>query len=64
MKVRFLQDYQGQHTGPHFYRAGQVVELDDATASRLVTDKRAQPVPQPKQTTITRRRRSAKKGTK
>jgi hypothetical protein len=19
MKVRFLTDYQGQHTGPHFY---------------------------------------------
>ena len=42
MKVRFLQDYQGQHTGPHFYQAGQVADLDDSVASRLIADKRAE----------------------
>jgi len=41
MKVRFLQDYQGQYTGPHFYVAGQVVDLDESTASRLIADNRA-----------------------
>ena len=27
MRLRFTQDYQGQWTGPHFYRAGQVAAL-------------------------------------
>jgi hypothetical protein len=41
MRLRFLQDYQGQWTGPHFYRAGEVYDLDDATARLLVGDGRA-----------------------
>jgi hypothetical protein len=41
MKVRFLQDYQGQHTGPHFYLAGQVADVDDSAAARLIADNRA-----------------------
>ena len=56
MRLRFTQDYQGQWTGPHFYRAGEMVDLDDATALLLVGDGRAvevvlpvQPAPQPVQ---------------
>ena len=44
MEVRFLQDYQGQHTGPHFYQAGQVVELKDSAALALIRDGRAEEV--------------------
>ena len=56
MRLRFLQDYQGQWTGPHFYRCGEVYDLDDATARLLVGDGRAvevvppvQPAPEPVQ---------------
>lgn len=41
MKVRFLMDYQGQYSGPHFYQVGQVVELLDSTAALLIADGRA-----------------------
>ena len=45
VEVRFLQDYQGQYSGPHFYRAGQVVEVDASTAALLIADGRAVGVP-------------------
>lgn len=41
MLVRFLQDYQGQHTGPHFFLAGEEAELDDYASSHLIADGRA-----------------------
>jgi len=44
MRVRFLQDYQGKLTGPHFYRVGEVYELDQATAETLVAEGRAEVV--------------------
>ena len=52
MKIKFLQDYQGQWTGVHFYREGQVVDLDDAVAEALIGDGRAvafapEPAPKP-----------------
>lgn len=56
MQVCFLQDYQGQWTGPHFYKAGEVYDLDDVTAHLLISDGRAvevvppvQPAPEPVQ---------------
>jgi hypothetical protein len=42
MKVRFLTDYQGQHTGPHFYLAGQVADVVESAALRLIADHRAE----------------------
>jgi hypothetical protein len=47
MRVRFTQDYQGQWTGPHFYRCGQEYDLDDVTAHLLVADGRAVEVKPP-----------------
>lgn len=41
MQVRFTQDYQGQWTGPHFYLAGVVYDLDSTTAHLLIDDGRA-----------------------
>lgn len=69
MRLRFTQDYQGQWTGPHFYRAGQVVDLDDATARLLVGDGRAvevappvQPAPEPVQPVSKRVRKGGSGG--
>lgn len=44
MRVRFLQDYQGKLTGPHFYRVGEVRDLEDGVAQALVLERRAEPV--------------------
>lgn len=44
MKVRFLTDYQGQYTGPHFYLAGHVADVVESAALRLIADKRAESV--------------------
>ena len=38
MLVRFLRDYQGKATGPHFYRQGQEAELPDATAQTVLNE--------------------------
>lgn len=43
MRVRFLQDYQGKLTGPHFCRTGEVWDLDDRAAEALVLEGRAEP---------------------
>lgn len=45
MKIKFLQDYQGQWTGVHFYRKDQAVDLDDAVAEALIGDGRAVEIP-------------------
>jgi len=42
MKILFLQDFQGVETGNVFYQRGQIVQLDDGVAARLVADKRAE----------------------
>jgi hypothetical protein len=47
MQVRFTQDYQGQWTGPHFYRGGEVYDLDSVTAHLLIDDGRAVEVKPP-----------------
>lgn len=47
MQVRFTQDYQGQWTGPHFYRGGEVYDLDSVTAHLLIGDGRAVEVKPP-----------------
>ena len=44
MLVQFVRDYQGKATGPHFYRAGQAVDLPDATAQTVVSEGAAVPV--------------------
>lgn len=51
MKVIFITDFQGVETNEMFFRRGDVAELDDDTAARLITDKRAEAVPdaQPEQ---------------
>lgn len=52
MKIKFLHDFRGRETGEQYYTAGQVVEIDDQTAARLIADKRAEEVKdeQPEQT--------------
>ena len=69
MQLRFLQDYQGQWTGPHFYRCGEAYDLDDATARLLVGDGRAvevappvQPTPEPVQPGARRGRKGGNDG--
>ena len=69
MRLRFTHDYQGQWTGPHFYRAGEVYDLDDATARLLVGDGRAvevvppvQPAPEPVQPVSKRVRKGGSGG--
>lgn len=41
--IRFLVDYQGNHSGPHFFRAGQLSNglLSDAQEAALVAEGRA-----------------------
>ena len=43
MLVQFVRDYQGKATGPHFYRAGQAVDLPDAAAQIVVNEGAAVP---------------------
>ena len=43
MLVQFVRDYQGKATGPHFYRAGQAVDLPDAAAQTVVSEGAAVP---------------------
>ena len=43
MLVQFVRDYQGKATGPHFYRAGQTVDLPDAAARAVVSEGAAVP---------------------
>ena len=69
MRLRFTQDYQGQWTGPHFYRAGMEYDLDDVTARLLVGDGRAvevvppvQPAPEPVQPVSKRVRKGGSGG--
>lgn len=62
MQVRFLQDYQGQLTGPHFYRAGMEYDLDNQTARLLVGDGRAVEVAPPAQPKPARRRKGGSDG--
>ncbi len=40
MKIRFIVDYRGLLTGERYYRAGDVADLDNATA--LVDEGRAE----------------------
>lgn len=41
MKIKFLVDFRGRETNERYYQSGQVVELPDDIASRLIADKRA-----------------------
>jgi hypothetical protein len=45
MRVKFFQAFQGVETGEVFYEAGQVVELPDNQAERLLKDGRCGIVP-------------------
>ncbi len=45
MRVKFLQDFQGVETGEVFYLRGQVVNLPDTQAERLLRDERVALVP-------------------
>lgn len=38
MLVRFVRDYQGKATGPHFYRAGETADLSDITAQVVMDE--------------------------
>ena len=49
MKIKFLQDFQGVETQGVFYRLGQVVDIDNGLAPRLIADKRAELVEVPTQ---------------
>lgn len=40
VKVKFLQDYQGVHAGPHFYQQEQEAELELAAAIALKAEGR------------------------
>lgn len=57
MQIKFLVDFRGRETNERYYTAGQLVELDDQTAARLIADKRAESAepepeaqPEPEQT--------------
>lgn len=45
MRVKFLQDFQGVETGEVFYLRGQVINLPDTQAERLLRDERVALMP-------------------
>lgn len=47
MVVKFLRDYRGKETGEKFYQAGEVLELDNAAALRLIEWHAAEEVKRP-----------------
>ena len=44
MKVQFLQDFRGRETNEAYYRRGDIVNLDEQIALRLIADGRAKAV--------------------
>ncbi len=42
MKIKMLTDFRGRETNERYYQAGQVVEIDDDIAARLIADNRAE----------------------
>lgn len=47
-KVRFIQDFRGVETDEVYYKAGEFADVDDAWLERLIQDKRAVIVDEPK----------------
>lgn len=48
MQLRMLVDYRGRWSkDTHFWRAGEVIDVDDATANGLLSEKRAEHVEAP-----------------
>ena len=47
-KVKFLQDFRGVETGEVYYKKGDIGEVEDEWLERLVQDKRAVIVDEPK----------------
>ncbi len=41
MRIRMLQDFRGRETNEAFYARGQVIDVEDRIAERLVSDGRA-----------------------
>ena len=49
MKIKMLSDFRGRETNEQYYQAGQVADLPDDVAARLVADKRAEYAQEPAQ---------------
>lgn len=48
MQLRMLVDYRGRWSkDTHFWRAGEVIDVDDATANGLLSEERAELVEVP-----------------